>query len=272
MARVKQPQPGLTFTPGNHQYRLDGTYVPGVTTILKVLDKPALPKWAAGLVAEWVADNPNGVNGLRSMGRGPMIAALKEVPWEMSRAAGDKGTAFHKLAEDIIWAGAEVDVPETQVPLVENAIAFMEDWHIEPVLTEASVASRQHWFAGTLDLIAKYRRPDTGQTGIAILDWKSGKKIYPEAAFQLNAYAHAEFHGLTGNEQPLPACDAGFGVHIREDGYDVYPVAFGPDIFQEFLTIRQSYDIKKRADGDYKRPGSGYVGIAVSQSREETAA
>jgi hypothetical protein len=270
----KEPQPGLTFTPGNHQYRLDGKYVPGVTTILKVLDKPALPKWAAGLVAEWVADNPNGVNGLRSMGRGPMIAALKEVPWEMSRAAGDKGTAFHKLAEDIIWAGAEVDVPETQVPLVENCIAFMEDWKIHPLLVEAAVGSRKHWHAGTLDLVAEYVHPVTGESGVAIWDYKSGKAIYPEAAMQLVGYAFSEFHGLGGDEKPMAdlGITASFGVHIRSDGYDVLPLRFGPDVYEEFIEIRHVYDIAKRMKGDYKVPGSGYVGIAVQQPVEESAA
>ena len=39
-------------------------------------------------------------------------------------------------------------------------------------------------------------------------------------------------------------------------------LVYGPDVFEEFLTIRAAFDINKRAEGDWKRPGSGYVGMA----------
>jgi hypothetical protein len=41
-------------------------------------------------------------------------------------------------------------------------------------------------------------------------------------------------------------------------------------VFEEFLTIRRTFDIAKRAEGDWKVPGSGYVGAAV-QTYGETA-
>lgn len=250
------PRRGLTFTPGNHSYRLDGKPVPGVTTILGVLDKPAIPRWAAKAVAEHVADNPDGVDTLRGMGRDTLIAALAKVPWERRDAAGTRGTTFHTLAERIA-NGEEVDVPESQVPLVENALQFMEDYDIHPVLTEAPVASREHRYAGTLDLIAD------STVGRAIFDWKSGKAIYPRFALQLAAYAYADFHGLRGDEHPLPPVDGAYGVHVRADGYDVVPLRFGPDVFAEFLTVRAVFDINKRVEGDWRVPGSGYAGTPL---------
>ena len=81
----------------------------------------------------------------------------------------------------------------------------------------------------------------------------------------MNAYAFAEFYGQDGDEHPLAdvGIDSAFGVHIRADRYDVHPLPFGPDVFAEFLTIRRAFDIKKRSDGDWKVPGSGYVGLPV---------
>jgi hypothetical protein len=250
---------GLTFTASTHRYRLDSNPVPGVTTILGVLEKPAIPKWAAGMVAEFVADNPDGVAHLRSMGRGPMIAALKEVPWQFLADAAERGTSFHTYAEQIMQ-GQEADVPDSLVPLVESALDFADKWCIKPVLIEAAVGSREHRFAGTLDLIADHNHGPR-----AIFDWKSGRKIYTECVFQLNAYGHAEFHGLNGDEHPMVdlGIEAAYGVHIRADGYDVYPLRYGPDIFDEFLCIRRAFDIKKRAYGNWKKPGSGYVGAAI---------
>ncbi len=259
---------GLIFSAGNHRYYLDGKSIPGVTTIIGVLDKPAIPKWAAGAVAEYVADHPDGVETLRGMGRGPMVQALKGIPWQKRDDAGTRGNVLHDYAEQIL-NGNEVEVDEEHVPVIEHAIAFMEDWHIEPLLVEAACASREHWWAGTLDLIAKYRRPDTGHEGVAIFDWKSGKALYPEYAWQLNAYAHAEFHGLRGDETPMPATDAAFGVQIRADGYDVAPFAFGPHIYDEFVAIRKTFDIAKTGRGNWKIPGSGHVGTFIQT--EESA-
>lgn len=245
---------GLKFYPSSHRYRLDGEWVPGVTTILGVLAKPGLTKWAASSVAEFVADNPETVDNLRDMGRAPMVASLKEVPWQKRDDAAARGTTFHDFAERIA-RGEEVDVPDAQVPLVESALAFMEDYDIEPVLIEAVVGSREHQYAGKVDLIAND----------AIWDWKSGKRIYASTAFQLAAYAFAEFHGEGGHEAPLPPVKASYGVHIRADGYDVYPLAFGPNVFQEFVTIRKAHDINKRAEGNWRNPGSGYVGVALER-------
>jgi hypothetical protein len=254
---------GLVFYEASHRYRLDGQWVPSVTGILGVLDKPALIKWAAGLVAEFVADNPDGVETLRRMGRGPLVKALSDLPDSTKKTAGKRGNILHDYAEELLH-GCEVEVAEEHIPVMESALAFMEAWHIEPLLVERSVASRKDRWAGTFDLIADYTRPDTGHKGTAIFDWKSGKALYPEYVWQLNAYAHAEFYNLlVDGEAELPACDAAFGVQIREDGYTVAPFEFGPHIYDEFVTIRQTYDIAKRGRGDWKRPGSGYVGIPI---------
>lgn len=263
---------GLRFTPSTHRYYLDARPVPGVTTILGVLDKPALPRWSAKLVAEYVADNPDGIEQLRQMGRGPMVDALRGLPWQKRDDAASRGTTLHDHAEALLRGEAvELADDDPLLPVVENALRFLDEWHIEPVLIEAPVASREHRYAGTLDLIAKYRRPDTGAIGTAIFDWKSGKAIYPEFAWQLAAYAGAEFHGLLGDEHPIPATDAAFGIHIRPDGYDVYPLAHGPEVVAEFHAIRAVYDIAKQGRGDWRKPGSGHVGHAIhSTSGEES--
>lgn len=263
-AAKRTPARGLTFTAGNHQYRLDGQWCPGVTTILGCLDKPAIPKWAASTVAQYVADNPDAVEHLRSLGPRSMVNALKEIPWQKRDSAADRGTTLHDYAEALL-NDQEVEVDDELVPVIEHALEFLDDWQIEPILIEQAVGHRGLHYAGKFDLIARYRRPDTGHSGIGIFDWKSGKALYPEYAWQLNAYAHAEFHGLGGDEQPVPECDAAFGVHIRSDGYDVAPFAFGREIFDEFAAIRRTYDVVKTGRGNWKIPGSGHVGIMIQK-------
>lgn len=260
-ARAARAQ-GLRFYPSAHRYKLDGDWVPGVTTILGVLNKPALTKWAAREVAEYVADNREAVEHLYHSGRGPMVAMLKETPWQKRDTAAARGTTFHDFAERIA-KGEEVDVPDEQVGMVESCLQFMEDYDIPANATaEVCVGSREHRYAGKVDLLAND----------AIRDYKSGKRIYASTAFQLSAYAGAEFmcDGEGGPEQPLPKVEASYGVHIREDGYDVYPLAFGPDVFDEFLAIRRAFDANKRAEGDRRSPGTGYVGLAQQVSHNNT--
>lgn len=260
MARAKAPDKGLRFYPSNHRYRLDGQWVQGVTTLIKQgLPNDALKYWSARYVAEYVADNRDQVGRLFSMGRGPMVAALKEVPFQFSSEAAVKGTEVHALAERVA-GGEEVDVPEHLVPYVESCIGFLEDHDIKPQLVEAVVGSRARGYAGKLDLVAND----------AIFDYKSGSGIWPEVAFQLSAYAFAEFHGEDGDEHPMPHITAAYGVHLRADGYDVVPVEFGEHVFAEFLDIARVARIAKRAKGDRNTPG--YVHPALQPPAQESTA
>lgn len=253
---------GLKFNEKVHGYWLDGKRVPGVTTIIGVLNKPAIAKWAASQVAEYVADHREAIEHLYEAGRGPMVGALKETPWQKRDDAAERGSKLHDYAERLL-RDETVDVPDDLAPVVEQALRFLAEWRIEPVLIEQAVASRVHRYAGTLDLVADYTNPVTGERGRAIFDWKSGRRIYASCAFQLTAYGHAEFYGLDGDEHPIADVGIGgsFGVHIDAGDYRCHPLPF--DIYAEFLAIRHVYDINKRAEGDWRQPGSGYVGEAV---------
>lgn len=255
-------QTGLVFYPASHRYKLDGEWVPGATTIIGVLDKSKpLMTWSAGVVAEFIADQPSAVDLMNEYGgRGPLLAFLKAIPNQRRDDAASRGTTFHDFAERILL-GEEVEVPPDQVGMVESALAFLEDYKIEPTaVVEAIVGSRTHQYAGKADLFANG----------AIWDWKSGKKIYPSTVFQLAAYAGADFMlDADGKEQPVPECGAAYGIHIREDGYSVYPLRFGPDVFAEFVNILETFRINKRAVGNWKVPGTGYVG--VPHVREDVA-
>jgi hypothetical protein len=247
------PEKGLRFYPASHRYRLDGKWVDGVTTLIKGgMPAPALMYWSARSVAEYVADEREQIERLWQMGRSPMVAALKEIPWQARDEAAVKGTDVHMLAEQIV-GGEEVDVPEHLVSHVEACVAFLDEWAIKPVLVEESVGSRLQGYAGTLDLVA-----ESCHAPLAIFDYKTGRSgIFPEAAFQENAYAFAEFYGTGGDEHPLPNLQAAFGVHIRADGWDVYPLEFGMGVFEEFLAIAEVARIAKRAKGN--RSQLGYV-------------
>jgi hypothetical protein len=208
----------LKFSPKAHRYTLDGKHCPGVTTLIgKGLPKPALPNWAARTVAEYVFDNPEQVDNLRSLGRGPAVAALKAIPWQARDEAAVRGTDVHAIAEDVIH-GREVDVPEHLMAHVEGYVKWLDDFQVEPILTEFQVASRTYWYAGTGDAIVRI-----GDT-TWLLDWKTSKGVYGETALQTAAYAGADWYlADDGTETPIPEVDRIGVVHITDAGTVLRP-------------------------------------------------
>jgi len=72
----------LQFYEKSHRYKLDGRWIPGVTTLISGgLPNDALKYWAAKYVAEWVADHPEFTEEVNRLGgRSPTVAFLKELP------------------------------------------------------------------------------------------------------------------------------------------------------------------------------------------------
>lgn len=249
----------LKFSPAAHRYTLDGKAVPGVTTLLgKGLPKPALPYWAAKSVAEYVADDPDGVEQLRTMGRNPMVAALKGIPWEKRDQAAVRGTDVHALAEEIIH-GREVQVPEHLVDHVEGYVRFLDAFGVEPIVTEVPVAHRAHWWAGTPDAVVRL----DGE--VWLLDWKTSSGVYGETAMQTAAYASAEFYAPTpDDERPMPEIHRTGVVHVTAEGSRLYPLARTPEeiatdyaIFRHIAYVANKTDyIKGRIGEPMSEPGT----------------
>lgn len=266
--RGRQPmgKPGLIFYEKSHRYRLDGQWVPGVTSVLSNGLPKQLQYWSARTVAEYVADHPDEVENLRSMGRGPMVNALKEVPFQYSEDAKVRGTDVHNLAERLVH-GEEVHVPELLSGYVEACVEFLDTWRPRPLVVERPLAHRAHWWAGKPDLFAEL--PD-GR--VILYDYKtSSTGIYQETAFQLTAYRNAEFYlADDGTEQQLPPVDLCAAVWLRPDGYDVVPVESTPQVYKEFRHIYMVAEAAKRAKGSKKTPG--YVGEPLQAPRWDEAA
>jgi hypothetical protein len=223
----------LKFSPKAHRYWLDGKPIPGVTTLIgKGFPKPALPHWSARTVAEYVLDNPEQVDNLRSLGRGPAVAALKAIPWQARDEAAVRGTDVHKLAEEILH-GREVDVPDHLLAHVEGYVRWLDEFGVEPVLTERQVASRNLWYAGTFDAIVTIG-------GVRwLLDWKTSKGVYGETAMQCAAYAGAEFYvGDDGEELPIPEVDRIGVVHITEAGTALRPFRDRDAAWKDFRHVQ----------------------------------
>lgn len=147
-------------------YRLgDGTRVPSVTTVLGVINKPALLKWA------WEC-------GMRG-----------EDYRKVRDEAADIGTLAHYLIMCHL-RGIEPDTaaysPE-QVKAAEVCLMKYWDWekehNIKPVLVEVPLTSEAYSYGGTVDCLAR------SDDDLLLIDYKTGKHIYDEMFLQLAAYA-----------------------------------------------------------------------------------
>jgi len=142
----------------------DGTKVPGVTTVLGVLNKPALVIWA----------NRLGLQGIDS----------SKYRDEMA----DIGTLAHQMIVDY-FKGEKTntdDYSKSQIDAAENCLLSFWEWEkghkIEVILAEKQLISQEYGYGGTIDCFCKLDGQPT------LLDFKTGKAIYNEFFYQLAAY------------------------------------------------------------------------------------
>lgn len=247
----------------------DGTTAryPSVTTILQAIAKPALINWAAReerlAVTEAAADvYAEAATQPAQLPRSWFLMTLDrrlgktKAHLKTLAKAGDIGTAAHAKIE---WTlrralGQEAGAEPTVCEASARAVAAFEDWsravRLEPVHVEQVVWSREHGYAGTLDLVARVNTrallgvlsqqgpvaPDLAAwlwsrgTATAVVDFKTGKAIYGEASLQNAAYqrAFAEMgHGrLDGGlivRLPKTAADPGFEVAVVPPARSLFP-------------------------------------------------
>lgn len=159
-------------------------FVPGVTSILGILDKPALLPWAAKMAGEYVK-----INLPENAPREQIEAVCEKAKTEyntIKEAAGDVGTQVHAIAESL-FKGQPVEIPTD--PLVINGLKALQEWisenNVQPIDTELITFSKSAYFAGTMDLLASVNGKLTQ------VDLKTGSGIYNEHYFQTAAYKFA---------------------------------------------------------------------------------
>ena len=235
-----------------YSHPVTGETAVSVTTVLgDGIPKKALPGWAARTAAEYAVENIDDLAALCAEGgvsTKEAIDRIKGAPWRQRDNKADIGTAVHDVAELLAGtpAGGEyeldlADYDESIHGYLLSLLGWFEKHQPIVEATEATVWSRQHGYAGTLDLICKLPgRHEDG--GFMLLDFKTSKGVYGETALQLAAYAHADFILLDdGSEHDLPGPIVELGViHITPDGTParLYPVEHDPAFFAMFLSAK----------------------------------
>jgi hypothetical protein len=212
---------------------------PSVTTILNNINKPALVNWAALEVAKYAYKERSTWHNLEE---GAAVDLLKRAPYRDSRKKMDIGSAVHIAVDAFIKRGtqaATVEPPETGdldlLPYIAGAVRFLDDHVTRVIASEVTFVNLAYRYAGTCDLVAK-----TKEGPLAVIDWKTGKRLYPEVALQLAAYANNEFSvNPDGSRQKLPPIDTAIAVHLDgEGGYTAQPIELSEQLFRTFTALR----------------------------------
>jgi len=223
-------------TPKSHYYTINGKRAVGVTTALNALPKN-LTRWAARTVAQHVVDHADTVASmLANGGAQPTVDYLSKLPDQTRDDAGERGTDVHDIVFHLA-EGKPVDVPNDIASYVRGALSYLDDWQPTTVLAETVVASYTHHYCGTLDSIQ-----DVPGLGRVLVDWKTSRGIYGNHALQLPAYRYAEVYlDADGEEHEMVPVENTFILHIKPDDYDLIPITAGPEQFEDFVRILETY-------------------------------
>jgi hypothetical protein len=203
-------------------YRLaDGRAVPGVTTILGVINKPHLVGWA----------NKLGLDGY----------SVSDYVGEMAKI----GTLVHGIIECMV-IGKTPDISDFTPNQLETAQhALRSFWHwgsvhkVEFLDSEIRLVSEEYEYGGTIDCICMIDDVKT------LLDFKTSGDIYPEHLIQVAAYEElAKENGIKVDQVGILRIgrgpDGGISEHYLKDT-QVY--------LSTFHTCRQLYGLLKDVKG-----------------------
>ena len=252
-----------------------------ITTIIGVLDKPALIYWAAEETAKAAVNQAEYLSSrVEREGEETVIKDLRDARFKRpkgQRTAADLGTAVHEALEEYALTGVRPTVDAEVQPFLERFDEWAQKWSPEYQAAELTVYSPTYGYSGTADGIMKI-------DGMTVnFDYKTSKKSrdakgnptgpYPEVGVQISAARYAEFaatwrprrfeqfrrrYYLLGAAEreaaiPVPETDGGIVIHLTPEHCQAYPVRCDETVFTAFLYIlecaRYQFELSKTIIG-----------------------
>lgn len=236
---------------------------PSVTTVLKMEDKSDLVSWATRKVAEMAVER------YADLGQDPewVLMWLPYAHNDFRDRRGWVGSGVHaRIQSDLenTWDYPELD--EEQERIMDRWAEFNLAYEVEPLGVERTVkgVTRDgHEFMGTYDLLAKITDRLTGESWIALIDFKTSRNLWPTHEKQLAALKFAQWEFIEVDKdtegaylrkwknddgkmensywikRPAQQVDKVQLLHLREDKWDLVDIE--PDILDLRWSQFQSY-------------------------------
>lgn len=229
----------LEFDERKHAYvwKEKGLPVAGVTSILKILDKPALVQWAANMAVAHIQQGYLALQEAGEMLEGSAFAALcqdaKTAHRRFSRDAANIGSMVHAFAESVLVDGRATMPTDEKAAAGANAfLTWFRSHKIEPIHVERMVLSRDWYYAGTVDFFGRI----DGE--LCVLDFKTSSGLYLEMLLQLAAYAVA----LT--EETGEQINTGWIVRLdkKSGKCETYKIPLTNQVKDAWLRVREAQE------------------------------
>ena len=255
-----------------------------VTTLIGVLDKPALIYWSANQTARAAVESWKTWTAMaKDTGPDEAIKWLSNArfrkPAGSTRTAAELGTAVHAAIETYTLSGTRPEVDAEIRPYLEQFDRWAQAFQPEYQAAEVTVYSPDRGYAGTCDafltidgvrFIADYKTTRNAFEK----DGTTPTRAYPEVALQLAAYRYAQLaavwrprrveqfrrrYYLLGDTEremaaPVPEVDTGLCIKITPEHCIAYPVLCGPNVFERFLHVvecaRWKFELESQVIGN----------------------
>jgi len=185
----------LNFDGLRHRYTWEGKEIKSVTTVLKVINKPALINWASGCAVDFISEQIKPGESYDELELSAMWQGARKAHWQKKVDAGDLGTFLHKWVESYI-KGEKPGKPVNE-QLQESVLKFLiwvKKHNVKFLLSEQVIFSKKYMYCGTTDFIC------TIDGKMYIGDLKTSSGIYPEMWIQTSAYRHARSEEFTNEK------------------------------------------------------------------------
>lgn len=212
-------------------YQFGELMLPSVTSITKTaMPTPALTRWREKRIMEIAADNRK---DMALWTKAKSLDFLRdEIEPKNREAAAERGSNVHRWIEQYIKGEDFSVITEEEGLYVQSFRQFVYEQRPEFIESEVCVYSERFGYAGRADSFLRVN----GEIGI--LDFKTGKRLYPEVALQDSAYANADFIGRDdGRRDPVPKATGGYALRLSEEGYEFRRLTMNEDTFETFLSL-----------------------------------
>lgn len=214
-------------TPFGRRYRnfRTGEIAPSVTSILKMMAKPEVEGWKIRMAADHANLNWDEMSDWHpSLRKEAMTGAHQAYTDERSAL----GTQVHEVCESLI-KGIPVEIPKEIAGYIGQFSKFVMAKRPRWIESEVTVWSKVDGYAGTADAIAEI----DGETWL--IDFKTGKGVYPEYGMQLAALKYADWIIRPDCEMELLCEIDWLGVlHLRPRSHKLVRIEHGDLCFRAF--------------------------------------
>lgn len=176
----------IYYNDKGHKYLLNGKSLLGVTSVLSVINKPALVQWAANCVVDYLKVKIEAGAGLDELKLDTLFKEAKQHYKTISEDAKVFGTLVHNWIEAYIKGKNPAPlVNDNARKAVDTFLAWAKEKNVKFTSSEKIIYSKKFDYAGTCDFTCEI----DGKRYVG--DIKTSKGIYEEYLLQVAAYRYA---------------------------------------------------------------------------------